>query len=146
MTGRVASATDAGGDSRCVDQTATAAALIVARHGDLNYAFTNAVLLGVDPQTEDVPSVFLSVVVESGGDRAPDRLAVAWASSDRAAESVVAREIDEGADTALGGARNVVIGFLPVVVAISAFVMWAIVRSRLDTTTTCGPPLHVHAR
>ncbi len=129
VAGLIAGA-DAGGDSRCGVQTATAAALIVARPGDLNYAFTDAVFVGVDPQTEIVPSVFLSVLVEEGGDRAPDRLAVAWAGADRAAESVVVREIDDGADTALRGVTNVVIGLVVVVVAIAVFVGWAIIRSR----------------
>ncbi len=68
---------DAGGDSRCGEQTATAAALLVATPGDAVYAHTDASALGVDPGSTPIPSVFVSVLVNRDGDRAPDRLAEA---------------------------------------------------------------------
>lgn len=129
VAGLVAGA-DAGGDSRCGDQTATAAALIVARPGDQDYAFTDAGVLGVDPDTEDVPSVFVSVLVEKGGERAPDRLAAAWASADTAAESFVFVDIDDGADTSKSSARTAVVVFLVVIASIIAFLGWAVLRAR----------------
>jgi uncharacterized Ntn-hydrolase superfamily protein len=89
---------DAGGDSRCGEQTATAAALLVATPDDLVYAHTDASALGVDPDSTPVPSIFVSVLVNRGGDRAPDRLAEAWNSADRDASSIVIRQIDDGAD------------------------------------------------
>jgi len=121
---------DEGGDSRCGDQTATSAALIVARPGDESYAYTDAGVLGVDPSDEVVPSVFVSVLVEAGGDRAPDRLVDAWVTSDQNAQTVVVREIDAGADTTLNGARTTVLVFLGIVVAIGVIVVVAFVRRR----------------
>jgi len=129
VAGLVAGA-DAGGDSRCGDQTATAAALIVARPGDQSYAFTDAGVSGVDPEQEVVPSVFVSVLVEEGGDRAPDRLSEAWDGADRAASSIVLREIDEGAGSAMRGGRKVVPIVLGVIVAMGALGVWAVARSR----------------
>ena len=129
LAGLVAGA-DAGGDSRCGDQTATAAALIVGRPDDQNYAFTDAGLNGVDPDEEVVPSVFISVLVEEGGERAPDRLVEAWAAADRGAPSIVIREIDDGAGTAIGGALVVVLGSVGVLAVIGAIGAWAVVRSK----------------
>ena len=129
LAGLVAGA-DAGGDSRCGDQTATSAALIVARPGDLSYSFTDSVLTGVDPQEEAVPSVFVSVLVEEGGERAPDRLVEAWNGADQAASSIAIREIDDGVDTAIGGARTVVLVFVGSVAAIGVIVAWLVMRSR----------------
>ncbi len=89
---------DAGGDSRCGPQTATAAALLVARPGDGTYAFTDSVLLGVDPASEAVPSIFVSVLLNRGDERAPDRLLQVWNAADKSTGSVVIRQIDDGAD------------------------------------------------
>ena len=89
---------DAGGDSRCGEQTATAAALLVATSGDPVHAHTDA-SLGVDPDSTPVPSVFVSVLVNRDGDRAPDRLAEVWESADPDASTIVIRQIDDGADT-----------------------------------------------
>jgi uncharacterized Ntn-hydrolase superfamily protein len=89
---------DAGGDARCGEQTATAAALLVAAPDDPVYAHTDVSALGVDPESTPVPSVFVSVLVEREGDRAPDRLAELWESADRDSSSIVIRQIDEGAD------------------------------------------------
>ena len=88
----------AGGDARCGEQTATAAALLVAAPGDPVHAHTAASALGVDPGSTPVPSVFVSVLVTRDGDRAPDRLAELWESADRDAASIVIRQIDDGAD------------------------------------------------
>lgn len=99
---------DEGGDSRCGEQTATSAALIVAKPGDAPYAHTDAGVFGVDPGREDVPSVFVSVLVEEGGDRAPDRLEAAWAEADRSSDQVVIQQIDPGADTSADNARRLV--------------------------------------
>ncbi len=96
VAGLIAGA-DAGGDSRCGDQTATAAALLVAVPGDATYAETDE--FDVDPDSTDVPSVFVSVLVNRGDERAPDRLAQVWADADRTADTVVIRQVDEGADT-----------------------------------------------
>ena len=105
---------DAGGDSRCGDQTATAAALVVARPGDQPYSYTDAVPFGPDPENDPVPSIFVSVLVEKGGVRAPDRLAQVWADADQDAPSASIRQIDPGADTA-SGSRTIVVVFLGVV-------------------------------
>jgi uncharacterized Ntn-hydrolase superfamily protein len=129
LAGLVAGA-DAGGDSRCGEQTARAAALIVARPGDDNYAFTDAGVLGVDPDVETVPSVFVSVLVAEGGDRAPDRLAEAWRGADRSGSSVTIREVDDGANSALGAARNIVLVILGVVAALVVLVVVLFIRSR----------------
>lgn len=96
VAGLVAGA-DAGGDSRCGDQTATAAALLVAVPGDAPYAETDS--FAVDPGSIDVPSVFVSVLVNRGDERAPDRLAEVWAAADRTADTVMIRQVDDGADT-----------------------------------------------
>lgn len=106
---------DEGGDSRCGEQTATSAALIVAQPGDAAYAYTDAGVFGVDPDRDEVPSVFVSVLVEGGGDRAPDRLAAAWADADQSSGQVVIRQIDPGADTSAGNARQFVGVFLLIV-------------------------------
>ncbi len=124
---------DAGGDSRCGDQTATSAALIVARPGDQSYAFTDETLNGVDPDKDVVPSVFVSVLVEEGGERAPDRLVEAWSGADQSASSVVIREIDDGAETAIRGARTVVLVFVGSIAVIGVIAVWAVVRSRRHT-------------
>ena len=128
LAGLVAGA-DAGGDSRCGDQTATAAALIVARPGDETYAFTGAGVLGVDPDDEAVPSVFMSVLVAEGGERAPDRLLEAWQDADQSSGSVVVR-ITEGADTVGQVAGRGELIFLGVVVALGVIGVWALVWSR----------------
>ena len=106
---------DAGGDARCGDQTATAAALVVARPGDQEYAYTDATPLGPDPETDPVPSIFVSVLVEKGDVRAPDKLAEVWAAADQDAPSVVIRQVDPGADTTAQGSRTIVVVFLGVV-------------------------------
>jgi uncharacterized Ntn-hydrolase superfamily protein len=126
---------DEGGDARCGDQTATSAALIVARPGDETYAFTDAGLLGVDPTETAVPSVFLSVLVAEGGDRAPDRLLEAWADADRSASTVTIREIDPGADTITRGARTTVLVFLGAIVLMGVTIVVAIAVSRKRAKT-----------
>jgi uncharacterized Ntn-hydrolase superfamily protein len=117
---------DEGGDSRCSEQTATSAALIVARPGDETYAFTDAGVLGVDPTTTVVPSVFVSVLVEEGGDRAPDRLVDAWTKADRT-EPIAIREIAPDAATAATTAILVLVGVLALIGAVVAIVVF---RSR----------------
>ena len=134
LAGLVAGA-NAGGDARCGDQTATAAALIVARPGDQNYAYTDAVSLGVDPDTQAVPSVFVSVLVEKGGDRAPDRLAEVWQEADTASPSVVIRQIDPGADTSARSSSAIVLVFLVSLLAVVAIVAMLLVRSRRRSKT-----------
>lgn len=126
---------DEGGDSRCGEQTAKSAALIVAKPGDTSYAYTDAGVFGVDPNRDEVPSVFVSVLVEEGGDRAPDRLAAAWAGADRSADQVVIQQIDPGADTSADDARRFV-GVLPLIVAglvIGAVVLFVWRRRRSST-------------
>lgn len=108
IAGLVAGA-DAGGDARCGDQTATAAALVVARPGDQDYSYTDTTPLGPDPDVDPVPSVFVSVLVEKGGVRAPDQLADVWAAADQSAQSVVIRQVDPGADTAAQGSSTIVL-------------------------------------
>ncbi len=122
---------DAGGGSRCDNQTATAAALIVAAPDDIAYAETDASLLGVDPDATEVPSVFVSVLVERGGQRAPDRLAQAWADADRSADAIVIRQVDEGADTAAGQIGTVVLVILAVGLAAVVVGPVLFIRSRL---------------
>ena len=109
---------DEGGDSRCGDQTATSAALIVARPGDASYANTDAGVVGVDPVSDEVPSVYVSVLVEMGGERAPDRLAAAWAGADRSSSQVVIQQVDPGADTSAEDARQFVRVLLLIVVCL----------------------------
>lgn len=109
---------DEGGDSRCGDQAATSAALIVARPGDASYANTDAGALGVDPDSDKVPSVYVSVLVEKGAERAPDRLAAAWAGADRASSQVVIQEVDPGAGTSAEAARQFVGVFMLIVVSL----------------------------
>lgn len=99
---------DAGGDGRCGPQTATAAALMVAAPTDEPYAATDGGFLGVDPDSVAVPSTFVSVLVNEGADRAPDRLAREWERADRAGP-VSVRVIDDGADTAASQVRRVVL-------------------------------------
>lgn len=108
---------DAGGDSRCGDQTATAAALLVARPADSVYAHTDGSVFGVDPDETPVPSVFVSVLVGRNGDRAPDRLAAEWANADRGAPSIVIRQVDDGADVAASRLTLMAIVVLVVLVA-----------------------------
>jgi len=121
---------DEGGDSRCGDQTATAAALIVAQPGDQTYAFTDKSIVGVDPADTVVPSVFISVVVEGGAERAPDRLVDAWTSADQDASTVVIRDIDDGANTAVAKIANVVLILLGVVVALFVLGAVLVIRSK----------------
>ena len=110
---------DEGGDSRCGAQTATSAALIVARSGDASYAHTDAGVLGVDPASDEVPSVYVSVLVEMGGERAPDRLAAAWAGADRSSSQVVIQQVDPGADTSAEDARQFVRVLLLIMVGLA---------------------------
>jgi uncharacterized Ntn-hydrolase superfamily protein len=127
---------DEGGDSRCGDQTAKSAAMIVARPGDQNYAFTANSVVGVDPADATVPSVFISVLVEAGAERAPDRLVAAWVTADQEASSVVIRDIDEGADTSVKAAGNAILVFLGVVVAVVVIVIFVVIRSRRRAQST----------
>lgn len=108
---------DAGGDSRCGDQTATAAALLVARPADSVYAHTDGSVFGVDPDKTPVPAVFVSVLVGRDGDRAPDRLAAEWANADRDAPSIVIRQVDDGADVVASRLTLIAIVVLVVLVA-----------------------------
>lgn len=125
LAGLVAGA-DAGGDSRCGDQTATSAALLVGTPGDTPYSHTDGGVLGVDPEQVAVPSVFVSVLVESGGDRAPDRLSQAWESADRAAPTIVIRQIDDGADSSATRAQTTATVLLG---AVALFVILGIVAA-----------------
>jgi len=124
---------DEGGDSRCGEQTANSAALIVAQPGDQNYAFTDASVLGVDPDASVVPSVFVSVLLNEGGDRAPDRLVDVWESADRGASTVVIRQIDDGAGTSATAAGNLVLFVLGFVVVLVVIVVLLVTRSRRRT-------------
>ena len=122
---------DAGGDSRCGEQTATAAALMVASPDDPIWSHTDAGLLGVDPTDTPTPSVFVSVLVERGGDRAPDRLAAEWATADRDAPSILIRQIDDGADTGAAQARTIATIVLVVLaLAVVALIAFAVVATR----------------
>ena len=114
IAGLVAGA-DAGGDARCGDQTATAAALVVARPGDHEYAYTETTPFGPDPENDPVPSIFVSVLVEKGDVRAPDKLAEVWATADQDAHSVAIQDIAPGADTAAQGSSTIVVVFLGIV-------------------------------
>lgn len=119
-----------GGDSRCGEQAATSAALIVADPDDASYAHTDAGVFGVDPDRGDVPSVFVSVLVAEGGDRAPDRLAAAWAEADRS-DQVVIQQIDPGAETSADSARRFVGVLLLIVLGlVVAGIVAFIVRRR----------------
>lgn len=129
IAGLVAGA-DAGGDARCGEQTATAAALAVARPGDQSYAYTDATPLGPVPGTDPVPSIFVSVLVDKGRDRAPDRLAEAWASADHDAPSIVIHQIDPGADTAVSSSRTIVYILLGVVLLIGIVVAGVLIYTR----------------
>jgi len=130
---------DAGGDSRCGEQTATAAALIVATPGDPVYAHTDE-RLGVDPDSTPVPSVFVSVLVNRDGDRAPDRLAEVWATADPDASTIVIRQIDDGADTDARRLQVVAAVVLALIAAlvigvVIAVVVWRRRRRRRESTT-----------
>ena len=127
---------DEGGDSRCGDQTATAAALIVARPRDQTYAFTDAGVLGVDPTDTIVPSLFISVLVNEGGDRAPDRLSEVWKAADQDAQFVAIREIDPGANSAARGVGTIVLFLVGVLVLGGTIIVVAIVLSRRRARTT----------
>jgi uncharacterized Ntn-hydrolase superfamily protein len=133
---------DAGGDSRCGEQTATAAALLVATPDDAVYAHTDAGLVGVDPDATPVPSVFVSVLVNRDGDRAPDRLAEVWESADRNAPTIVIRQIDDGADTearrleVIATVILVVAGLLVVGAVVAVVVFW---RRRRAAESTHDP-------
>ena len=120
---------DAGGDSRCGEQTATAAALLVATPDDPVYAHTDA-SLGVDPDSTPVPSVFVSVLVNRDGDRAPDRLAEVWAAADPDASTIVIRQIDDGADTDARRLRVVATVVLALIAALVIGVVIAVVVLR----------------
>jgi len=132
---------DAGGDSRCGEQTATAAALIVATSGDPVYAHTDE-RLGVDPDSTPVPSVFVSVLVNRDGDRAPDRLAEVWATADPDASTIVIRQVDDGADTdarrfrVVAAVVLVLVAALVIGVVIAAVVVW---RRRRAARSAGGP-------
>ncbi len=123
---------DAGGDSRCGEQTATAAALLVATPGDAVYAHTDASALGVDPGSTPIPSVFVSVLVNRDGDRAPDRLAEAWDSADHDAPSIVIRQVDDGADVAASRLRVLAAVVLVLLAALvfAVVVLWWRRRAR----------------
>ncbi len=131
---------DAGGDSRCGSQTATAAALIVGRPGDAGYAFTDRGVTGVDPESDDVPSIFLSVLVEQGDERAVDRLADVWAAADQTASSVVIRQIDDGADTAFQRSQTIVLVALGAIGVLLVGVVVIIVRSRRQRADRSSSP------
>jgi uncharacterized Ntn-hydrolase superfamily protein len=130
LAGLVAGA-DAGGDARCGDQTATAAALIVARPGDPEYSYTDTTPLGPDPENDLVPSVFISVLVDKGSVRAPDRLATVWAEADQDAPSIAIRQIDPGADSASRGASTIVLVTLGFVFLGALVIAALLIRSRL---------------
>jgi len=123
---------DAGGDSRCGDQTATAAALVVARPGDQNYSYTDTIPFGPVATTDPVPSIFVSVLVEKGGLRAPDRLAEIWAGTDGTLDggTVAISDIAPGADTTGRGSSAIVLVFLVSLLVIGAVVALLLVRSR----------------
>jgi uncharacterized Ntn-hydrolase superfamily protein len=134
IAGLVAGA-DAGGDARCGDQTATAAALVVARPGDQNYTYTDTTPLGPDPETDPVPSIFVSVLVEKGGVRAPDKLAEVWAAADQDAPSVVIRQIDPGADTTAQGSRTIIVVSLGLVFLGALIVAGVLIFTRNKAST-----------
>ncbi len=129
VTALVAGA-DAGGDARCDEQTATAAALVVAQPGDDVYTHTADTPNGPDTSDESLPAVFVSVLVERGGDRAPDRLAAAWASAEDTSGSrpIAIREVDPGADIAtsrsLSGATLVLGAVFLVGIAVAAWLIY----------------------
>jgi uncharacterized Ntn-hydrolase superfamily protein len=127
---------DEGGDSRCGDQTARSAALIVARPGDETYSFTDAGVLGVDPTKSTVPSIFISVLVPEGGDRAPDRLFEAWAGADHDAPTVVIRQIDSGAGTAIQRVTTIALVLVGLAIVVGVVVLVAVVRSRRGHSAT----------
>jgi len=120
---------DEGGDARCGPQTATAAALVVAAPDDDSYAATDGGPFGIDPESEAVPSVFVSVLVNEGGDRAPDRLAQLWDERETTG-AVAIRAIDDGADTRASEARRAVLAAAAALGGVIVFVIIGIVRNR----------------
>lgn len=129
---------DAGGDSRCGDQTATAAALVVARPGDQSYSYTDTVPSGPDANTDPVPSIFVSVLVEEGGVRAPDRLAAIWADASPIGDSgtIAITDIAPGAESSAQGPRTIVVAFLGVVFLGALVVAGVLIFTRNKATST----------
>jgi hypothetical protein len=107
----------------------------VARPGDQNYAYTDTAPIGPDPETDPVPSIFVSVLVEKGSDRAPDRLAKVWADADQDAPSVAIRQVDPGADTAVQGSSTTVLLLLGAVLLGALVVAGVLIYTRNKTST-----------
>ncbi len=65
--------------------------------------------LGVDTDSEVVLSVFVSILVEEGGECAPDLLAEAWANAGEDAASIVIRDIAAATGPASFGVLGVIV-------------------------------------
>jgi hypothetical protein len=82
-----------------------------------------------------MPNRYTSLVPE-GGDRAPDRLFEAWAGADHDAPTVVIRQIDPGAGTAIQRVTTIALVLVGLAILVGVVVLVAVVRSRRRHSAT----------
>ncbi len=135
---------EAGGDSRCGDQTASSATLIVAEPGDPVWAYTDSGFAGSPAGSAAVPSTYISIVNRRGGANPVDDMIAAYDSATPVDGRINVREVQFGGEAAsVIGA--VAIGAV-VAVAVLAVIIAVVVRTkrrrraREDDSTRTGQP------
>lgn len=88
----------AGGDSRCREQTASSATLVVAKPGDPVWQRTDAPVVGDITKGKDVPSVFVSVLNRKFADNAVDSLTAAYRSAEPVDGKIKVRAVQAGSE------------------------------------------------
>ena len=133
---------EAGGDSRCGEQTASSATLIVAEPGDPVWAYTDAGFAGSPAGSAAVPSTYISIVNRRGGANPVDDMIAAYESATPVDGRINVREVQ------FGGEAVSLIGVVVavVVVAVLAVIIAVVVgtkrrrRAREDDSTRAGQP------
>jgi len=109
----------AGGDSRCGEQTASSATLVVAKPGDPVWAYTDAPATGNPSQGKPAPSTYVSVINRRGGDNPVDGLVAAYRSATPVDGKISVRKVQLGGEAASPAVAFAVLGVLLAVLVLA---------------------------
>ncbi|MFM7068774.1 MAG: DUF1028 domain-containing protein [Actinomycetes bacterium] len=127
LVAALAAGSAAGGDSRCGEQTASSASLIVAEPNDPPWVHTDAPLSGPIAAQAATPSTYVSVVNRRGGANAVTALAAAYESATPVDGKIYVRNVQFGGEAAHPA---LVLGALAVVLAVIVGIVTAAIRAR----------------
>ena len=128
----------AGGDSRCGKQTASSAALVVARPGDPVWAYTDGPLIGDPSKGAPAPSTYVSVLKRRGAANAVTALASAYRGADPVGGRLRLRDVEPGSESA-GVVVLIALGLVVLVVAVAVVLVLRRRRRRRAAAADAAP-------